>query len=352
MKKILSVLLAMSLSILAVACSNTGSNETTITSTANESQLSSTSETNDGDASTASSESSESSEETTASTETGDKTKPSTDRAGNEILIPDEIEKIASLAGAFTQVLVDLGYEEEIVAIDLYSVGFEGVDTAVPAIDMMSPDIETLLSLDLDIIFASNISDAGSEDSIFQPLIDAGVTVAYIPTANSLEDIKLDIEFIGHALAAYEETELLLSNYSEQLREIQTIAETIPAEEEKSVLFEISAVPAIYSTGSGTFLDEIIELVAATNVLADETAWVPVSEEAAIALNPDVILTNVNYIDDPIAEILGRSGWEAVTAVQNEAVHSIDNNASSLPNHNVVDAAWAIARAVYPEYYN
>ena len=67
--------------------------------------------------------------------------------------------------------------------------------------------------------------------------------------------------------------------------------------------------------------------------------------------DPDVILTNVNYIEDPVGEIMGRSGWDALSAVKNQQVYYVDNMASSLPNQNVVKALDQMAKAVYPEYY-
>ena len=119
----------------------------------------------------------------------------------------------------------------------------------------------------------------------------------------------------------------------------------------KTVLFEISALPYIYSFGTGTFLDEMIVLMGAENVMGDQVSWISVTEESAVAANPDVILTSVNYIEDSVGEILGRSGWENVTAVANNAVYYIDNGASSLPNHHIVDAMLEMALAVYPEEY-
>ena len=78
----------------------------------------------------------------------------------------------------------------------------------------------------------------------------------------------------------------------------------------------------------------------------------PVEAETIVAADPDVILTNVNYIDDPVAEIRGRSGWEGMSAVQNEQVFYIDNMASSLSNQNIVKALDQMAKAVYPELFS
>ena len=75
------------------------------------------------------------------------------------------------------------------------------------------------------------------------------------------------------------------------------------------------------------------------------------SEEAALSLNPDVILTSTDYIEDPIGEILGREGWENVTAVANKAVYPISSQTSNQPNQHIVEALIDMAKAVYPEAF-
>ncbi len=347
-RRLIALMLSLTLGLTAAAC-GTGTMGTS-SQTPSTSVSDSRETTTEGSTTPAVTE-----EETTSETSLGptgpNVSVPNEDRAGNTVEIPAEVNRIVSLVGSITEILVDLGLGDKLVAIDTNTVGFDGVPTDIPAIDLMSPDIETLLAVDADLFLVSNISDAGGETSAFSQIIDAGIAVAYIPTAESLKDIALDIRFVGEATGRTVEAEALVQTMESGLAELAEVAETIPEEEQRSVFVEISAVPYLYSTGSGTFLNEIIELVGAKNVLTDETAWVPVTEEAAIALNPDVILTNVNYIDDPVGEILGREGWEAVTAVVDEAVYAIDNNHSSLPNHNVLEAAREIAAAVYPDYF-
>ena len=100
------------------------------------------------------------------------------------------------------------------------------------------------------------------------------------------------------------------------------------------------------------YLNEMIELIGAQNVLGDQEGWISVTEESAVAADPDVILTSDNFSNsDPVAEILGRAGWENVTAVKEGQACYIDNAASSLPNHHIVDALKEMAKAVYPEEY-
>ena len=95
----------------------------------------------------------------------------------------------------------------------------------------------------------------------------------------------------------------------------------------------------------------MIELVGAENIFKDINGWTSPSEEAVIDANPDVILTNVNYVENSIEEIKSRKGWENIKAIKDNQVYMIDKNASSRPSQHIVTALKQIANAIYPEYY-
>ena len=82
-----------------------------------------------------------------------------------------------------------------------------------------------------------------------------------------------------------------------------------------------------------------------------QDAWISPSEESVIDANPDVILTNVNYVENPTKEIMSRGGWDNITAVKEKAVYSIDANSSSRPTQNIIKALKEMAKAVYPDEF-
>ena len=75
------------------------------------------------------------------------------------------------------------------------------------------------------------------------------------------------------------------------------------------------------------------------------------AEEEAIAMNPDVILTNVDYIEDAVNVIKGGAGWENVNAIKNDEVYYIDATSSNQPNNHVVDAMIEMGKKVYPDQF-
>lgn len=275
---------------------------------------------------------------------------PTTDPSGASIEIPDQVDSVVALAPSICETLVALGVEEKITGYDLQSVGIFGLPEDVPTFDTVNPDVEQLTALAPDMLLVSNLS-LYDQEAPYQPLLDAGVCVICVPTSESVEDVRSDIRFLAAAFRVPEEGERVVEEMDGKLAELSDVVSDIPEEERKSVYFEISPAPYLYSSGSGTYLHELIELAGGRNVLADQNGWISVEGETVAAANPDVIFTNVNYTDDPVGEILGREGWAGVSAVQNKEVYYIDNMASSLPDQNIVIAVEQMARALYPERF-
>lgn len=265
------------------------------------------------------------------------------DRAGLETVAVKKTESIISLAPSVTEILVDMGYGENLVAADSpESQSREGVPQDIVFLDIMSPDVEQIISLKPDVVFATTMSFAGGEDPL-QAVKDEGISVVNIPSSNSIEEIYKDILFIGEVLNDEEGSQALVDNMKEQIEEVR---ERNKDAETKTVYFEIAAAPDMYSFGSGTFISEMLEILGFENILGDNESWMSVSEEIILAGNPDLVFTNVTYIEEPVNEILSREGWESITAVANEDVYHIDNSGSSLPNHNIVRALLEMEEAV------
>ena len=267
------------------------------------------------------------------------------DRDGNPITLPATMERIISMGPSNTEVLVALGFADRIIATDTYSENVPGINAGISLFSMMSPDGEQIISLAPDVIFVTGMSRAGGEDP-FKIIADAGICLVYMPSSTSIEAIKEDIRFMAAVMGVVDKGEEIVVGMEKEIDDIVAVTKTLDAG--RKVYFEIGAAPYMYSFGHDTFLNEMIGMLGGVNIFADQNSWISVADEAVLAADPDIILTSVNYIDDPIGEIKSRDGWDVITAIKNDAVYYISTDASNRPSHNIVIALRQMAEAIYP----
>lgn len=270
------------------------------------------------------------------------------DREGGTVQVPDSVNTIVSTAPSITEILTGLGAGGKIIAADMYSSDVNGIDPAICTVDFYNLNIEELAVLSPDVIIISGMSMTGADDP-YAALRDAGIRVIYVPTSESVESVKLDIEFIAGYIGEAEKGEQLIADIDAAVNDISEKAARIT--KKKKVYFELGEAPYLYSCGSGTFIDEILGLVGADNIYGGEEGWLSNSEESVIAANPDVIITNVEYDGYDFSEIKNRAGWENIAAVKNGEVYRVSANATGRPSQNIVDGIYEVARAVYPNIF-
>jgi len=272
------------------------------------------------------------------------------DRAGITVKINAAINRIVSTAPSNTEIIADLGQAHKLIAIDRHSANIAGLPVNLPLLDFFNPDAEVIIKLEPDIIIANGHNATGTGEDPFRLLREMGIPVVYLSMSKSIDDIYKDIEFIADLLQIQIKGEELINSMKAQTNEISRRATQI--ESRRTVYFEISAAPDMMSFGKDSFINDMISVIGARNIFGNEDWLVRPSAEAIITRNPDVILTNVNYIDDPIGEIKSRPGFNHINAVINDRVYQIDNDSSSRPSSRIVLALRQMSEAVYPELYS
>ena len=273
------------------------------------------------------------------------------DREGTEFTIPENMDKILSTAPSNTEVLMELGLGDKLVGIDTYSADIEGINPELPQIDFSNPDAEAIIAMEPDIIIASGHNRVDEEDP-FALVKEAGIQIVYIPSSTSIQGVYDDIKFISEVTGTEEKGTEIVEAMEKEVAAVKEIAKTIT--EEKSVYFEIGAYGDLYTFGNETFLNEMIELIGAKNIFGDEPSWITTTQEAVLAANPDVILVNSAEYEpgkSAVEDVKSREGWDTITAVKDDAVYFINQNASSRPSQNIIVALKEMAKAIYPDAY-
>ncbi|GAA0106335.1 ABC transporter substrate-binding protein [Paraclostridium sordellii] len=271
------------------------------------------------------------------------------DREGNDFKVPEKINRIVSTAPSNTEILVELGLADKLVAVDKYSADIPGLPKNIKLIDFSNPDPEAIVSLNPDMIIASGHNKTGKSEDPFKVVKDAGISVAYIPSSDSIKGIYDDIMFISDITGTQDKGKKIVENMKAQVAEVEKIGKSIKGK--KKVYFEIGPAPNLYSFGNKTFLNEMIELVGGENIFKDQDGWISPSAESIIEKNPDVIITNVNYVPDAVKEIKNREGWQNIAAIKNGQVYLVDANTTSRPSQNITKALNQMAEYINPDAY-
>ncbi|MBB4824541.1 iron complex transport system substrate-binding protein [Sporosarcina luteola] len=269
-----------------------------------------------------------------------------TDDLGKEITFEKTPETIVSLQPSNTEILFALGVGDQIIgATDYDTYPKEALDIERVS-DSVKFNGERIIELNPDVVIAYS---TGGEVEGLATLEEAGIPVFVIQSASSFDDVYGDIAQIADVLNLQEKGDSLIEDIQSK---ISSVTEKLgDLDNLKQMYFEISPAPDIYTAGKGTFQQEIFNQANVTNVFGDLDGWPKVSEEDILTKQPDVIVTTVSYIPDPVGEIKGREGWDMLQAVKEDHVIQLDSDIMSRPGPRIGEAVELLAKAIYPEKF-
>ena len=155
---------------------------------------------------------------------------------------------------------------------------------------------------------------------------------------------------IATATGTSEKGQEIITKMKNEVADIQKKASVI--KEKKKVWIEVSSSPDLYTAGSNTFMGDMLEIIQAENIAADQEGWITISEEQVIERNPDVIITTYGYyIDNPEEQIYGRKAWSEVQAVKDKQIYDVNNDTVSRPGPRLTEGLQILAEKIYPETF-
>ncbi|MEK4424654.1 ABC transporter substrate-binding protein [Solibacillus sp. FSL K6-1523] len=268
------------------------------------------------------------------------------DDRGVEVTFDAVPETVVSLQPSNTEILFELGVGDKIIG----ATDYDSYPEAAQKIERVSTstviNAERIVELNPDVVVAYTVGD----EAQINQLEDAGLKVFVIESAAQFEDVYSDIIQLSEVMGVKPTGEQIVKDIQTQIKEVQDRTATIATK--KKVYYEISPAPDLWTTGNETFQQEIMDAAGVENIFADQKSWISVAEEDVILRNPEIIITTTNYIDDPIGEIMGRAGWDKISALTNKQVFLVDGDIMSRPAPRIGQAVQIMAETVYPELFN
>ena len=261
-----------------------------------------------------------------------------TDMAGREITLDAPATKVVALTASDCEILAALGAEDTLVGRGEYCDYPESV-LEVPAVQSgADTNLEQIIALEPQVVVMAKM--AQTEEQV-AALEKAGIRVV-VSDAQDIEGVYTAIRLIGALVGRNDEAEAMVADMQSAFADIAAKSENTG----KTVYFEVSPLQwGLWTAGKGTFMDELATMCGLTNAFADVEGWAEISEEQVLERDPDYIVTISMYYGEgptPVEEIKSRAGWDALKAVQNDAIFNADSNEVSRPGPRLKDAAEAL----------
>ena len=231
-------------------------------------------------------------------------------------------DRIASLGGDITEIIYALGEGDRIIATDSTSV-YPPAALATPKVGYVRQlSAEGVLSIEPDLIL---ISGAAGPETALDQIRATGVPIVEMQKPYTIGSIIEKTKLVSASLGVEEKGEALVQQIEADWEQASTSIAGLGSTP-RVLFFSMVGDGTPTAAGIETAGHGVIEMIGGTNVFDTHEGYKPISLEAAVAADPDVIL-----VMDFLVERLG--GLEAVVnhpalsltrAVQNDRVILVD----------------------------
>lgn len=264
-----------------------------------------------------------------------------TDDASRSVTIESAPKRIVSLAPGNTEILFAIGAGDRVVGVTSYDDYPAEVVDIDKVGDFQGPNLEAIAAADPDLIIATT----GIQTDVIAKLEELGATVIAIDP-QTIDGLYEDIAEIGQATGEVEAAQAVNEELAVGISEI---TEAIGDRKPVDTFLEIAQNP-LFTVGSGTLLNELIEAAGGNNIVT-EAGYVPYSTEQVVKSDPTVYLATKGSMSDPSA-LEKRSGFSGLSAVKNDRVAILDDNLVSRPGPRIVEGIRQIAEALHPDAFS
>ncbi len=202
-------------------------------------------------------------------------------------------QRIISVGGAITEIIFALNASNDLVAVDTTSNYPESVQKLPNVGYARALSAEGVLALAPTQIIASE--DAGPP-AVIRQLTSSGIPLAVLPAHHKFEGVLDRIKQIGELTGTQAQAATLMQSLQQEWTKVRTPIEQRKGKAPKAVFILAHAPNQIMVAGRETAAHAVLEYAGASNALAGTnggsgfSGYKPLTPEAMIAAQPDIIL--------------------------------------------------------------
>lgn len=231
--------------------------------------------------------------------------------------------RLISIGGALTEIIYLLNANKKLVGVDTTSIYPEAVTQL--------PNVGYARSLSAEGIFALRPTqvittpDAGPP-AVLKQISDAGIPLTVLQSNYEFQGVIDRVQKIGALIHQTSKAQDLVGQLNLHWKKTQEQVASSKAKN-TSILFILSQNPSqIMVAGQKTSADAVISFAGAKNAISGFSGYKPLTSEAVIAANPDVILMTTQGIKavGGINGVLGFPGIDKTTAGKQKRIISLE----------------------------
>ena len=254
----------------------------------------------------------------------------------------NRFKRIVSLSPPITEALYLLGLEKNLVGVTVYCRKPEGTPQKEKVGSVVAPDVEKIISLKPDVVFAMSLTDARQ----ISKLRSLGIKTVIFKIPRTFSELCDIFSELGNACGKRGEALHLINESKKRVLALNNRVKSIP---KPVTLVQIGSKPLFVAT-SDFFLNDYVELAGGVNAFANLKSGA-VSFEQAVAVNPDVIIiAGMGISGESERQIWSR--FPSVKAVKDNRIFLVDTDKLCSPTPvTFADYLIDIARILHPEVF-
>jgi len=269
-----------------------------------------------------------------------------TDQLGREITVPNNPQRIISLAPNITEIVFALGQEHRLRGVTTYSDFPDKASTYPKVGSYVHLDLEKIVALKPDLCIA--IKD-GNPRSVIMRLEKLDIPV-YAVDPRNLEAIIETVLEMGNLLKADERAVALAHQMRTRIKNVEQRIER--TKNKPKVFFQIGVSP-IVSVGTNTFIHELIGMAGGQTLAQGKTAYPRFSKEQILSLMPEIFIISSMTNTESIDQLKNQwNKYPQIPAIKNNRLHHVDSNIFDRPTPRLVDALELLAKLIHPEVFD
>ncbi len=214
--------------------------------------------------------------------------KNAVNNANDKNVNTNETPRIVTVGTAITETVFALGAGEKVVGVDNPSTEYIAEAKDKPKVGARNAlNAEGILSLKPTLLITT--SDSGPPQ-VLEQLKNSGVKVLALTPDYTVETVKEKINKIAEEIGAQAKAKEINARIDKEIGETKKLLEN--AKEKPKVMFVGRGpnMPNATMSGTGTTIDEMINLAGGTNPMSDFENFKEMTDEAVVAAQPEIIL--------------------------------------------------------------